>query len=102
VKILYFDDFRLGVLNANQEVVDVTPLLGEIPRARPQELINHGGLNAFQDGDTVELETERPGSLAIRVSDPLKRTWARETRLERAAKGLSGLTPQLSGKYATA
>jgi len=29
----------------------------------------------------------------------LKRTWARETRLEREQKGLKGLTPQLTGKY---
>jgi 2-keto-4-pentenoate hydratase/2-oxohepta-3-ene-1,7-dioic acid hydratase in catechol pathway len=63
---------------------------------------NHRGLNAFQDGDTVELETEGCGRLTIKVSDPLKRTWARETRLERANKGLEGLTPQLSGKYAKA
>jgi 2-keto-4-pentenoate hydratase/2-oxohepta-3-ene-1,7-dioic acid hydratase in catechol pathway len=63
---------------------------------------NHRGLNAFQDGDTVELETDGCGRLTIKVSDPLKRTWARETRLERANKGLEGLTPQLSGKYAKA
>jgi 2-keto-4-pentenoate hydratase/2-oxohepta-3-ene-1,7-dioic acid hydratase in catechol pathway len=61
---------------------------------------NHRGLNAFQDGDVVELETEGLGRLRIRVSDPLKRTWARETRLERTQKGLEGLTPQLTGKYA--
>lgn len=61
---------------------------------------NHRGLNAFQDGDQVELETEGLGRLKIKVSDRLKRTWARETRLERANKGLDGLTPQLTGKYA--
>lgn len=63
---------------------------------------NHRGLNAFQDGDTVELETEGLGRLSIKVSDALKRTWSRETRLERAEKGLEGLTPQLTGKYANA
>ena len=61
---------------------------------------NHRGLNAFQDGDTVELETEGLGRLRIHVNDPLKRTWSRETRLQRTEKGLEGLTPQLSGKYA--
>ena len=61
---------------------------------------NHRGLNAFQDGDRVELETEGLGRLSIKVSDALKRTWSRETRLERAEKGLEGLTPQLTGKYA--
>ena len=45
---------------------------------------NHRGLNAFQDGDMVELETEGLGRLRINVRDELKRTWARETRLERA------------------
>ncbi len=63
---------------------------------------NHRGLNAFQDGDTVELEAQGLGKLAFKVSDPLKRTWSRETRLERANKGLEGLTPQLTGKYAKA
>jgi hypothetical protein len=39
--------------------------------------------------------------LAISVSDPLQRTWARDTRLEHAEKGLPGpFTPQLTGKYA--
>lgn len=63
---------------------------------------NHRGLNAFQDGDTVDLETQGLGKLTFKVSDPLKRTWSRETRLERANKGLEGLTPQLTGKYAKA
>jgi hypothetical protein len=30
----------------------------------------------------------------------LKRTWSRETRLERERKGLEGRPPQLTGKYA--
>ena len=61
---------------------------------------NHRGLNPFQDGDVVELETEKLGKLTIKVRDDLKRTWARETRLMRQEKGLEGLTPQLTGKYA--
>jgi 2-keto-4-pentenoate hydratase/2-oxohepta-3-ene-1,7-dioic acid hydratase in catechol pathway len=63
---------------------------------------NHRGLNAFQDGDKIELETEGLGRLSIKVGDALKRSWSRETRLERADKGLEGLTPQLTGKYAKA
>src|SRR6202171_4156090 len=63
---------------------------------------NHRGLNPFQDGDTVELETQGLGRLTFRVRDDLHRTWARETRLQRQQKGLEGTTPQLSGKYATA
>ena len=62
---------------------------------------NHRGLNAFMDGDKVELEIEGIGCLAINIRDDLKRTWARDTRLQHAEKGLEGAhTPQLTGKYA--
>lgn len=61
---------------------------------------NHRGLNAFQDGDRIELETEHLGRLAINVRDDLKRTWSRETRLDRQNAGKDGVTPQLTGKYA--
>ena len=61
---------------------------------------NHRGLSAFQDGDRIELEAERLGRLRVRVRDELKRTWARETRLERQDKKLEGTTPQLTGKHA--
>jgi 2-keto-4-pentenoate hydratase/2-oxohepta-3-ene-1,7-dioic acid hydratase in catechol pathway len=60
---------------------------------------NHRGLSAFQDGDRIELEVERLGRLRVQVRDELKRTWARETRLERQEKKLEGTTPQLTGKY---
>ncbi len=61
---------------------------------------NHRGLNPFQDGDLVELETEPLGRLHVKIRDDLKRTWTRETRLQRQEKGLEGFTPQLTGKYA--
>ena len=61
---------------------------------------NHRGLSAFMNGDVIELETERLGRLTFNVRDDLKRTWSRETRLERQQKGQEGTTPQLSGKYA--
>ena len=61
---------------------------------------NHRGLSAFMDGDTVELEIDGLGRLTVKVRDELKRTWSRETRLEREQKGLKGTTPQLTGKYA--
>jgi len=63
---------------------------------------NHRGLSSFQDGDKVELEVEGMGRLTIAVKDDLKRTWSRETRLEREQRGLTGTTPQLTGKYAKA
>jgi 2-keto-4-pentenoate hydratase/2-oxohepta-3-ene-1,7-dioic acid hydratase in catechol pathway len=60
---------------------------------------NHRGLNPFQDGDLIEIETEPLGRLRFKIRDDLKRTWARETRLQRHDKGLEGHTPQLTGKY---
>ena len=63
---------------------------------------NHRGLSPFQDGDRVELEVDGLGRLAVGVKDELKRTWERQTRLEREQKGLKGYPPQLTGKYAKA
>ena len=62
---------------------------------------NHRGLNAFQDGDVVELECEGLGKLMINIQDDLKRTWSRETRLDRQEQGFDPPhAPQLTGKYA--
>ncbi len=61
---------------------------------------NHRGLPPFQDGDRIELEVEGMGCLRFSVRDDFKRTWARETRLERHDQGHEGPTPQVSGKYA--
>ena len=61
---------------------------------------NHRGLNPFMDGDKVELEIESVGKLTINIRDDLKRTWARETRVERQQKGQEPITPQLTGKHA--
>ena len=79
--------------------------LSSIHPLRPGDIVatgtNHRGLNAFQNGDVVELEAEGLGKLTVNVRDDLERTWARDTRLEHAEKGLEGVaTPQLSGKYA--
>jgi 2-keto-4-pentenoate hydratase/2-oxohepta-3-ene-1,7-dioic acid hydratase in catechol pathway len=63
---------------------------------------NHRGLSAFQNSDLIELETEGLGRLRINVRDDLKRTWGRETRLDRQKKGQEGTTPQLSGKHTPA
>ena len=61
---------------------------------------NHRGLSGFQDGDRIDLEVEGLGKLTFGVKDELKRTWARETRLDRQQKGLEGTTPQITGKHA--
>src|SRR3984957_2841061 len=61
---------------------------------------NHRGLSSFMDGDTVELECGGLGKLSFKVRDDLKRTWSRETRLDRQEKGFDTPTPQVGGKYA--
>jgi 2-keto-4-pentenoate hydratase/2-oxohepta-3-ene-1,7-dioic acid hydratase in catechol pathway len=61
---------------------------------------NHRGLSGFQNGDRIEIETEGLGRLRFNIRDDLKRTWSRETRLDRQNKGQEGTTPQLSGKHA--
>jgi 2-keto-4-pentenoate hydratase/2-oxohepta-3-ene-1,7-dioic acid hydratase in catechol pathway len=63
---------------------------------------NHRGLSGFQNGDTIEIETDGIGRLRFNVRDDLKRTWGRETRLDRQEKKLEGTTPQLTGKYTPA
>lgn len=63
---------------------------------------NHRGLNPFMDGDRIELEVEGLGRLQVDVRDDLKRTWERQTRLQRQEANLEGTAPQLTGKYATA
>ncbi|MCB1742859.1 MAG: fumarylacetoacetate hydrolase family protein, partial [Gammaproteobacteria bacterium] len=61
---------------------------------------NHRGLNPFMDGDRVELEVQGLGRLRINIRDDLKRTWARETRLQRQEAGHDTPTPQLTGRFA--
>ena len=61
---------------------------------------NHRGLSGFQNGDRIEIETEGMGRLSFNIRDDLKRTWGRETRLDRQEKKQEGTTPQLTGKYA--
>jgi 2-keto-4-pentenoate hydratase/2-oxohepta-3-ene-1,7-dioic acid hydratase in catechol pathway len=61
---------------------------------------NHRGLNPFMDGDKIEIETEGLGRLTFNVSDAHKRTWERETRLQRQDQGHDSPTPQTGGKYA--
>jgi 2-keto-4-pentenoate hydratase/2-oxohepta-3-ene-1,7-dioic acid hydratase in catechol pathway len=46
----------------------------------------HQGLGPVQDGDRVEMTIQGVGSLAVNVSDPLKREWARGIDEEMAAR----------------
>ena len=78
--------------------------LSSIHALEPGDLIatgtNHRGLSSFQHGDKIELEVEMLGRLSINVQDDLRRTWGRETRLDRKIAGYETPTPQLTGKYA--
>jgi 2-keto-4-pentenoate hydratase/2-oxohepta-3-ene-1,7-dioic acid hydratase in catechol pathway len=102
-----------GILKQNYNTSDmahkiprVIEWISSIHPLEPGDVIatgtNHRGLSAFQDEDLIEIETEGLGRLRFHVRDELKRTWARETRLERQEKGMDGTTPQLTGKYAPA
>src|SRR5438094_4983064 len=107
---------RLWVNGALKQNFNTSDMAHKIPRCiewvtsihalEPGDVLatgtNHRGLSGFQDGDLIELETEGLGRLRLRVRDDLKRTWSRETRLDRQQKGQEGTTPQLSGKYAPA
>jgi 2-keto-4-pentenoate hydratase/2-oxohepta-3-ene-1,7-dioic acid hydratase in catechol pathway len=107
---------RLGVNGTLMQNYSTSDMAHKIPRCiewvssihtlEPGDVLacgtNHRGLNPFQDGDLVELETEPLGRLRVKIRDDLKRTWARETRLQRQEKGLEGFTPQLTGKHAKA
>jgi len=104
---------RLWVNGALKQNFNTSDMAHKIPRCiewvssfhalEPGDILatgtNHRGLSAYQDGDVIELETEGLGRLRFNVRDELKRTWSRETRLDRQTKGLEGTTPQLSGKY---
>jgi 2-keto-4-pentenoate hydratase/2-oxohepta-3-ene-1,7-dioic acid hydratase in catechol pathway len=80
--------------------------LSSIHTLEPGDIIatgtNHRGLNPFMDGDHIELEVEKIGTLNVHINDPLKRTWERVTRkIHVEDRGLEGAhTPQLTGKYA--
>ena len=60
------------------------------------------GCRAFRTATRSRWRCDGLGRLTINVRDDLKRTWSRETRLERKEKGQDPLPPQLTGKYAAA
>ena len=107
-------DVRLTVNGMVKQAFNTSDMAHRIPRCiewlssihtlEPGDIVatgtNHRGLNGFMDGDRIELEVSGLGTLRVSVSDPLKRTWSRDTRLEHHEKGLPGpYTPQLTGKY---
>ena len=105
---------RLWVNGILKQDYDTGAMVNRVPRCiewvtsihtlEPGDILgtgtDHRGLSAIQDGDRIEMETEGLGRLRVHVRDDLKRTWGRETRLDRQLKGLKGPSPQLTGKYA--
>jgi 2-keto-4-pentenoate hydratase/2-oxohepta-3-ene-1,7-dioic acid hydratase in catechol pathway len=95
-------DFNTGKMMTN--IRDSIAWVSAIQTLMPGDIIatgtDHCGLNAFQNADVVELETQGLGKLRIKVKDDLKRTWSRERRIDRHKLGLKTIAPQLSGKYA--
>ena len=73
MKLLFFDDFRLGVLNGDT-VVDVSEVVGDIPHTSPQQLIS--GLIERFDEYRGKLEEAAKGGqgkplASVRVRPPL-------------------------------
>jgi len=66
MKILYFDDFRLGVLRG-EEVVDVSAEVQDIPHTGPHDLIN--GLIARFDDYRERLEQAAADGAGIPLAD---------------------------------
>ena len=71
---------------ALHRVGDVDPHAGT--RRHPGHRHQPSRPQRFMDGDTVELECAGLGKLSFKVRDDLKRTWSRETRLDRQRQGL--------------
>ncbi len=71
-------------------VVEVLAFISSYMTLVPGDVIlcgtDHQGLGAVQDGDRVEMTIERVGTLAVSVSDPLKREWPRGVDQETAAR----------------
>ncbi len=72
MKLIYFDDFKLGVLTG-ETVVDVSSIVGDIPHTGPGDLIN--GLIERFDDYRARLEDAAGGSgvalAGVRVRPPL-------------------------------
>jgi len=66
MKILYYDDFKLGVLNGNM-VVDVSTVVKDIPHTGPHDLIN--GLIARFDQYRKRLEDAAATGKGIPLED---------------------------------
>lgn len=85
-------------------IVESIAFISSVHPLEPGDIVatgtNHRGLHPLMDGDVLELEVGPLSRLRVDIRDGLGRTWARQTRSERADAGLEGVSPQLTGKYA--
>ncbi len=62
---------------------------------------NHEGLGALQDGETVEIDIQHIGRMALKVRDPLKRSWERGVYLGPNSTNPEAVTRNRPGAAAT-
>src|SRR5437868_12616143 len=74
MKILYFNDFRLGVLKGDNSVVDVTAIVQDIPHVGPGELMN-GLIERFssyrQKHEQAVAQGQGAPLASVRIRPPL-------------------------------
>ena len=76
MKLLFFDDFKLGVLKGDSSVVDVSSVVSDIPHVHPQDLMK--GLIENFDSYRSKLEdavskSEGVALSSVRIRPPLPR-----------------------------
>ena len=77
MKILFFDDFKLGILKGDQ-VVDVSAVVADIPRLGPHDLIN--GLIAQFEAYRPKIEAFVRGATGVPVTSTAFRQRTRPVR----------------------
>src|SRR5918996_6127429 len=74
MKILYFDDFKLGVLKGDNSIVDVSSVVQDIPHVGPGDLIN-GLIERFssyrQKLDQAVAQGQGVPLASVRIRPPL-------------------------------
>ena len=60
-------------------VMDLVSWASNVATLEPGDILscgtNHQGIGPVQDGETMEIEIEKIGRMAVKVRDPLKRSW---------------------------
>ena len=79
MKLCYFDDFKLGVVK-DDEVVDVSDVVREIPHSGPHDLINDLIENFVDYRQALEAGAEAGSGIlmsSVRIRPPLPRPQGR-------------------------